>query len=394
MKYTLFVSAIVVVSLLGGLCLLVYMYNQNAPFPEEVASSPETTKIGAPVVATSTATITPAMPERTSSSTSEIIAQNNTEPTNPTPVPKPPKPAPEPPLPTPPVATPVTEIPLEPSIPAPKLQWGAFPGSNRSDFNTFTTQIPEEPDYIAHFVHWANHGGLPSPWVGEAVRDQGSTLVLFWEASDYIIGGTNQPNYAYRTIIRGDHDVYIETFADYLRAYAGPVILVPFSEMNGDWSPWSGTQNGNSPEDMIAAYRHLHGFFTDVPNVSFGWAVNARSVPDTLENHLTRYYPGDAYVDYVGVDGFNFGTPWESFDTIFADPLSTLASYQKPTLIFSFASAPGSQKAAWLTDALTVQLPRYPHVTGFVYFNQDKERNWLLWSDPQTVQVWRDYVEK
>ena len=272
------------------------------------------------------------------------------------------------------------------------MKWGVFPGSNLSDYLTFTQQVPENPDYIATFVHWPNHGGVHSSWLDEVVRDEDRTLVLFWEASDYVIGGTNQPDYSYRAIIRGDHDAYITRFAHHLRTYGGPVILIPFSEMNGDWSPWSGTLNGNTPDEMIAAYRHLHGFFNDVPNVSFGWAVNSRSYPNTPENSITKYYPGDEYVDYVGVDGFNFGNPWESFSTIFSDSLETLAQYNKPTFLFSFGSAPGPQKSAWLDDALNEQLPNYPHVTGMIYFNQDKERNWLLWSDQETLQVWRNYV--
>jgi beta-mannanase len=171
------------------------------------------------------------------------------------------------------------------------------------------------------------------------------------------------------------------------------VILIPFSELNGDWTPWSGTENGNTPEESILAYRYLHERMSDLSNVSFGWAVNSTSFPNTPANAIERYYPGDAYVDYVGVDGFNMGTPWQTFGEIFDTPLTTLAQYNKPTIVFSFGSAPGPRKASWLDTALNVDLPKHPHVVAWVYFNQDKERNWLLWSDSETFEVFTDYIK-
>jgi beta-mannanase len=274
------------------------------------------------------------------------------------------------------------------------ISWGVFTGSNLSDLNEFERKVDENPDYLAYFVHWANHDGMLNPWTKSVVYDRDRTLVLFWEASDYIIGGTNQPAYSYKAILRGDHDKYISDFAKNLKDYKGPIILIPFSELNGDWSPWSGTKNGNTPAEAVKAFQYVHGFFSEVPNVSFGWAVNAFSVPNTPENQIPYYYPGDAYVDIVGVDGFNFGDPWLTFDQKFSAALSTLAQYNKPTFIFSFGSAPGSEKAAWLNDALNVQLPRYPNVKAWIYFNQNKERNWLLWSDKETFSVFEDYISK
>ena len=88
------------------------------------------------------------------------------------------------------------------------------------------------------------------------------------------------------------------------------------------------------------------------------------------------------------------GNPWESFSDIFSNPLNTLSKYNKPIFLFSFASAQGEQKNEWLNDALNVQMPKYPLLKGFIYFNQNKERNWLLWSDNETLSVFTDYVSR
>ncbi len=292
----------------------------------------------------------------------------------------------------------VPETPKKPVVSLPTnhkpTKWGVFTGSNPNTIADFEKRVTENPDYLAYFVHWGNGGGKLPSYLKKSAYEKDRTLIVFWEASDYIIGGTDQPEYSYRNILAGNWDTYFQDFAQQLALYEGPVILVPFSELNGNWTPWSGTKNGNTPAEAVQAYQYVHGFFAKNKNVSFGWAVNAASVPNTPENQIEHYYPGDAYVDYVGVDGFNMGSPWLSFDALFGQALSKLNTYAKPVLIFSFASAEGAQKSAWLHDALNVQLPKHPSVVGWIYFNQNKERNWLLWSDEATFDVFNEYISR
>ncbi len=275
-----------------------------------------------------------------------------------------------------------------------KLSWGVYTGANPEAIKDFEKRVDVNPDYLAYFVHWGNGDGKLPVWLKDYAYAKDRTLVIFWEASDYLIGGTNQPEFSYQTILDGKHDRYLISFAEQIKAYKGPIILIPFSELNGNWTPWSGTKNGNTPEKAVLAFRYVHNFFGNVPNVKFGLAVNAASVPNTYENSIDSYYPGDKYVDYVGVDGFNMGNPWDSFSDIFNSPLNTLSKYNKPMFIFSFGSAESNEKAHWLNDALNVQMPKYPLLKGFIYFNQNKERNWLLWSDKKTLEVFTDYVSE
>ena len=274
------------------------------------------------------------------------------------------------------------------------LSWGVYTGADPTSIENFEKKITANPDYLAYFIHWGNSNGKLPTWLYDYAAAKDRTLVIFWEASDYWVGGTVQPKFSFKSILNGNHDDYINSFAKQIKAYKGPVILIPFSELNGNWNPWSGTTNGNSPEEAVLAFRYVHKFFDNVPNVKFGLALNANSVPDTYENRIEAYYPGPEYVDYIGLDGFNMGQPWDSFSDLFNKPLNTLSKYNKPMFIFSFASAQGKNKSAWLNDALNVQMPKYPLLKGFVYFNQDKERNWLLWSDQETLSVFKDYVSR
>ena len=255
--------------------------------------------------------------------------------------------------------------------------WGAYAGDSTTDAANFESQVGHKINLQAIFVDLGSDN-FPSQF-GVTVRDQDKTLIIFWEPY----------NASLDSIISGNFDNYITQFAVAAKTYGGQVILAPLHEMNGDWDPWGGTVGTNSPAKVIAAWQRIHDLFGGVSNVKFGWVVNNDSVPDIAANQLENYYPGAAYVDYVGVDGFNFGDPWQSFSEIFDGALARLKVYNKPVYIFSFASAESSNKPAWITDALTVQIPKHLEVKGWVWFNQNKEKNWLVWSSDAALAAFK-----
>ncbi len=261
-------------------------------------------------------------------------------------------------------------------VPAGKIRWGAYTGDNPSTIDAFTSKIGSNMHYVAMFV--GGEEEFPTAFA-RAAGDRGLTLVIFWEPHDMRLDA----------IAAGTYDEIIRTFAAGAAAYGKPVIFAPFHEMNGDWNTWSGVVGSNTPQKLIAAWRHVHELFADAPNVAFGWAVNNDSIPDTANNAIGSYYPGDAYVDYAGIDGFNFNDPWMSFSEVFASALSRVSTYGKPIILFSMASAEGPRKAAWITDAFTVQIPKYPLVEGWIWFNENKERDWRVWSDDASLKAFQ-----
>jgi hypothetical protein len=258
------------------------------------------------------------------------------------------------------------------------ILWGAYAGDATTDAANFESQVGHKMNLQAIFVDLNNGSTFPSEFA-PTVSNQGKTLIIFWEPY----------NVSLDSIIAGNLDNYIKQFAVDAKTYGGQVILAPLHEMNGDWDPWGGTIGTNTPAKVIATWQRIHDLFSGVSNVKFGWVVNNESVPDTAANQLENYYPGASYVDYVGVDGFNFGSPWQSFSELFDNALSRLKIYNKPVYIFSFASADGSNKPAWIADALTIQLPKHPEVKGWVWFNQNKEQNWLVWSSDSSLAAFK-----
>jgi hypothetical protein len=259
------------------------------------------------------------------------------------------------------------------------ISWGAYVGLDYSSnsLSDFEAKIGTPVDIQAVFVGWGNGAGDFPTEMGNPLKSSGKSLLIYWE-----------PSVDLDAINSGVWDNYMKSFAASVRAYGAPTIMVPMHEMNGNWDIWDGPVGNNSPEKFIAAWKRMHGIFEDegVRNVKWGWAVNSVSVPDTTENSFAIYYPGDAYVDIVGVDGFNFNEEdgWLTFSQVFDRALTSIKSYGKPIFIFSMATAAGPKKAEWITDALTVQMEKY-NISGWVWFNENKEQNWLIWSDPNSL---------
>lgn len=287
-----------------------------------------------------------------------------------------------------PASTPETVAPPPPSgtpavVTTSSLKWGAYNGWEDNALAGFETTVGKQADMQAVFVGWGSNGQFPSS-VGSVLKPQGKTLVIFWEPSNGSTDIITQPDYNYDSITSGKWDSYLTSFAASAKTYGGDVILVPFEEMNGDWYPWSGVNNGNSPEKSAAAFRYLRKFFTNVSNVKFAWAPNSTSWPSVASNAITKYYPGSDVVDIIGLDGFNFGSPWQTFAEIFGPAVSEVKSFGKPIYAISMASTAGTGKAAWITDAITQQMPKLG-ISGFVWFNTNKERDWRVNSDSASL---------
>lgn len=213
------------------------------------------------------------------------------------------------------------------------------------------------------------------------VMREGKVPMITWESWDpgnnakLVKNPGQQPNFKLKAILNGNYDGYIRDWARKIKQLGGPVMLRPMHEMNGDWYPWSGTTNGNSPSEYVAAWKRIHDIFRQegATNVTWVWSINSQSVPDTPENRYAAYYPGDEYVDWTAISGFNVGTSvpnsrWNSFSSRYDRPLVYLETLPKPICIVEFGSVElGGDKAAWLTDAYS-RVALRPSVKAIVYY--------------------------
>jgi hypothetical protein len=191
-------------------------------------------------------------------------------------------------------------------------------------------------------------------------------------------------------ILSGMYDDMLATRAEDVKALAQPLFIDFGAEMNGDWSPWGGAQNGESPTKYVAVYRKVHDIFSaaGATNVIWVFCPNVTDEPRESWNEALGYYPGDDYVDWIGVDGYNWGDTngggWQSFAEVFQDIYPKLAAKNKPILIGEMASAEsGGDKAAWIDAIIPTLKTDFPGIRALLWFDVNKETDWRVSSSPE-----------
>jgi Glycosyl hydrolase family 26 len=225
---------------------------------------------------------------------------------------------------------------------------------------------------VIHLTYY----GWADDWTGSVTQADlaaGRIPLVNWEPH----------NIDFAKIIDGSLDATIIARAKGSKALGKKFFLDFAAEMNGD-EAWS----GNNAALYVSAYRHIHDLFVaaGAKNVIWAWCPN---VSDTNGGNRTTmdYYPGDAYVDWTGVDGYNWGTTnsngWQSFRQVFQDIYPLLAAKKKPILIGEMASTEiGGDKAKWIDEIVPALRTSFPLIKGVVWFDIDKETDWRASSSP------------
>jgi len=233
---------------------------------------------------------------------------------------------------------------------------------------------------------------------------QGTVPLITLEFYNPSKDSVNQPAYSLKNIANGACDTYLHKFAKDAKVFGHTIWLRPFHEMNGNWYPWCGTVNGNSPSDFAPAWRHVHDIFAaeGATNVKFVWCPNidchdANHSMTNPANTISSYWPGEAYVDMVALDGYNFGTSddgtWRSFSTLFSAPYAEVCrlSSDKPILVAETSCAiAGGDKAAWIRNAFASASASFPRIVGMGWFDTNADRDWRIDSSAATLQAFKD----
>lgn len=281
---------------------------------------------------------------------------------------------------------------------SPQILWGAY-----------VDGVPWDTSKLASFeaetkgmsiIHWGEawyRNGAYQPFFPrdfQTVRDHGSIPMLDWGSWE-VANGLNQPSFRLASIASGAHDGFIASWAHSAAAWGHPLFLRFDWEMNGWWQfPWAEQLNGNQPGEYVRAWQHVHDIFQQqgATNVSWVWCPNISSTGTTPLNAM---YPGDSFVDWTCMDGYNHGgtgtDDWQSFEQVFAGSAynGNHNTYQevldlapsKPLMIGETAtSRNGGDPGAWVSDALTQQLPTaFPQVKALVWFNWNAGDPNLTW---------------
>lgn len=268
----------------------------------------------------------------------------------------------------------------------PQAQWDA------ATIDQFAASAGAMPAIVMWYQDWAHTDfqGFDAAKL-DAVAARGAMPMITWEPFDYT-GRAEQPAFALRRIIAGVYDPWITAFARASAQWGKPYFLRFAHEMNGDWYPWSPGINGNTSAQYVATWRRVVGIFRREGAMNVRWVWSPTGVfPGSTP--FADVYPGGGYVNWIGMNVFNFGTSaawseWKSFADILAPsygPLTRLSD--KPIMLTEVSSAElGGDKAAWIRQGLLTDLPeRFPRVRAAIWFNERRETDWPIDSSPASL---------
>ncbi len=223
--------------------------------------------------------------------------------------------------------------------------------SSYAQIAAFGSEAGRKPNLAGYFSGWAE------PFDGAfaaTLHAHGITPLIQIDPTDANI----------KAIADGVYDGYLRSYANSVRAFGRAVVIGFGQEMNADWYPWGYTHV--APAVFINAWRHLVTIFRNqgADNVTWLWTLQADQ-PGT--GPIASWWPGAAYVTWVGVDGF-YNKPADTFSTVFSTTISQVrALTDKPVLLSETGVAPRADQIATVLNLF--EGARKAGTLGLVWFD-------------------------
>ncbi len=202
------------------------------------------------------------------------------------------------------------------------------------------------------------------------------------------------PIFYMQSFLDGKHDAQLKTYFTAAKDFNGPLMMEFCPEVNGDWFPWNGTWNGgkktdgygdpaepDGPERFKDVLKHVINISraAGATNITWVFHVDSAKSPEAEWNDIKHYYPGDDYIDWIGISVFGAQLPtheWSLFQSKlkrFVPDIEKLNS-KRPWLIAEMgvieSAQDSSKKSLWLKQALGfIEAGIFPDVKGITYWN-------------------------
>jgi Glycosyl hydrolase family 26 len=288
--------------------------------------------------------------------------------------------------------------------------FGAF-----TDFNTPTTFTEDDvraakidaferragrkPVWIYFSQSWYRGLSFPRERVLTIWRHGQVPYIAFMPASGVFYGpGPAQQypeqHFTLQRIIEGEFDTALRAWADAARDANIPILLDFGTEVNDGWGTWNASWNGagqtdgyddpaypDGAERFRDAYRHLVTLFRQEGATNVTWFFHADSYQQSeWWNKLALYYPGDDYVDWLGISVY--GSLFPNVPMLpFTAKLDTSGVYtdltamsKRPTAIVEMGVVDNAArgKPAWIRQAFAaLRSGRYPRVQAATWWNMN-----------------------
>lgn len=250
--------------------------------------------------------------------------------------------------------------------------------------SAYGRQVGRQPVIVLSYKNWSI-----APFERPELRrvwGEGAVPMVTWEPET--ASGHGIP---LRRIAEGRYDDYIRQSAEAAARWGKPILLRFAQEMNGGWFPWGLGVNGNTPRQFRKAWRHIYWIFHNhgAGNVKLVWSPNKAA-----GGPFDVFYPGDRFVNWVGIDGYCWGgtSGWPSFTELFGGTYERLTQLtSKPIIIAEIGvGEEGGDKAEWLTSALTREAPAFSRIRALVWFDGvEPHADFRVNSSPASLAAFR-----
>ncbi|MDM9631048.1 glycosyltransferase family 2 protein [Robiginitalea aurantiaca] len=255
--------------------------------------------------------------------------------------------------------------------------------SSMEAIGNLENDLEQKFDLISLYLAWGDgpSNEVPQDLIQDIYKS-GALPMITWEpwmndfrASDSI-PEMNENKGVFKKILSGQFDGYIDRFAERLKSFNAPVFLRFAHEFDNPSYPWS-SSGGNSPQEFRQAWQYVYDRFSAQSAFNVIWVWNP-----LYPLNVEMYFPGNAYMDWIGVTSLNYGTlnqdgQWRGFKTLY-EPFEK--AFEKlpdlPVMLAEFGSLNlGGNRDLWFSEALSTSDQTYPRIKARVFFNSKWDQN-------------------
>lgn len=277
-------------------------------------------------------------------------------------------------LPDPVIVGPSKPATPTPSATVPAKQYAGVTAPNGMDgVEQFAAATGTHPNIVSYYAPW--YKPFNAKYTA-SISAYGALPVIFLDTGKVPVG-----------LVATSPDAFLTEYARAVAAYKKPIALSLDSEFNGPWWAWS--YKKETPAQFVTMWRKAHDIFqkAGATNVTWVWTVAQESA---ITTPLDAWYPGDAYVDWVGINAY-YTRPNETFDAAMGQTLAdTLKITGQPVLVTETGANSASNRAKTIPVLLS-GIKADSHIVGYIYFDYAKwsTHDWRIDGDAASIEAFR-----
>ncbi|BAO45311.1 hypothetical protein TBH_C2401 [Thiolapillus brandeum] len=312
-----------------------------------------------------------------------------------------------------------------------RIYFAAFPDFGEEENTVTPGRIRDFEKLAGKKIAWAPFSqywfeGMDYPREKiHAIRDSGAIPLVRMQPRSTTREYVRETRFTLARIIQGDFDEPLSRWARAAREDGIPLLVDFGVEVNGQWFPWNGYWNGggatgaygdpdypDGPERFRDAYRHIIDLFRAEQADNITWLFHVTMYmdePADVWNQPRFYYPGDDYIDWIGVSLYGALHPGEDYWDSFTEILTAGNAYRKiqaissrkPLAILEMGVTdhhPRGNKAEWLRDAFArIRSNPYLKFRAVTYWhenwdNEGSQTSLRIDSSPEALAAFRESI--